>query len=145
MGNARAQPVWKSGAINGIENDMTLKDLLGATALAVLPMSALAQNAAEMPPCENCSDNITIVSWGGAYQAMRQEEPLRSPTQPRLASTSFADENSNEAVAKLRAQNEAGNVTWDVVDVLATDGILALRRGACCRCPANPHFSPEPS
>jgi len=33
------------------------------------------------------------------------------------------DESSDEAVAKLRAMNEAGNVTGDLVDVVAADAI----------------------
>jgi putative spermidine/putrescine transport system substrate-binding protein len=39
------------------------------------------------------------------------------------------DESSNEAVAKLRAMNEAGNVTWDVVDVVASDAIRLCDEG----------------
>ena len=33
------------------------------------------------------------------------------------------DESSAEAVAKLRAMNEAGNITWDLVDVEGADSI----------------------
>ena len=52
---------------------MKLIQLFGATALATMPAAALlAQDAAEVPPCENCSDTMTLVSWGGAYQAMRE-------------------------------------------------------------------------
>jgi putative spermidine/putrescine transport system substrate-binding protein len=39
------------------------------------------------------------------------------------------DESSNEAVAKLRAMHEAGNVTWDVVDVVAADAIRLCDEG----------------
>jgi putative spermidine/putrescine transport system substrate-binding protein len=39
------------------------------------------------------------------------------------------DESSAEAVAKLRAMNEAGNVTWDVVDVVASDAIRLCDEG----------------
>jgi putative spermidine/putrescine transport system substrate-binding protein len=38
------------------------------------------------------------------------------------------DESSAEAVAKLRAMNEAGNITWDLVDVVAADAHPPLRR-----------------
>ena len=39
------------------------------------------------------------------------------------------DESSYEAVAKLRAMNEAGNVTWDLVDVVASDAIRLCDEG----------------
>jgi putative spermidine/putrescine transport system substrate-binding protein len=39
------------------------------------------------------------------------------------------DESSNEAVAKLRAMNEAGNITWDLVDVVAADAIRLCDEG----------------
>jgi putative spermidine/putrescine transport system substrate-binding protein len=39
------------------------------------------------------------------------------------------DESAAEAVAKLRAMNEAGNVTWDVVDVVAADAIRLCDEG----------------
>jgi putative spermidine/putrescine transport system substrate-binding protein len=34
-----------------------------------------------------------------------------------------------EAVAKLRAMNEAGNITWDLVDVVASDAIRLCDEG----------------
>ena len=58
---------------------MKLKHLLGASALAALPMAAAtAQDAPELPPCENCADSMTIVSWGGAYQAIAAEGLCRA-------------------------------------------------------------------
>jgi putative spermidine/putrescine transport system substrate-binding protein len=39
------------------------------------------------------------------------------------------DESSAEAVAKLRAMNEAGNVTWDLVDAEAADAIRLCDEG----------------
>ncbi len=39
------------------------------------------------------------------------------------------DESSAEAVAKLRAMNEAGNITWDLVDVEAADAIRLCDEG----------------
>jgi putative spermidine/putrescine transport system substrate-binding protein len=39
------------------------------------------------------------------------------------------DDSANEAVAKLRAMNEAGNVTWDLVDAVAADAIRLCDEG----------------
>jgi putative spermidine/putrescine transport system substrate-binding protein len=66
------------------------------------------------------ADSMTVVSWGGAYQNSQQKaysEPYAADT----GTTFVWDESSNEAVAKLRAMFEAGNVTWDLVDVEGPD------------------------
>ena len=39
------------------------------------------------------------------------------------------DASSGEAVAKLRAMSEAGNITWDVVDVVAADALRLCDEG----------------
>jgi putative spermidine/putrescine transport system substrate-binding protein len=98
---------------------MNLKHLLAASALAALPLGGVALGQ-DLPPCENCADSMTVVSWGGAYQISQQ----KAYTEPyaALTGTTFTwDESSNEATAKLRAQFEAGNVTWDLVDAEAPD------------------------
>lgn len=93
--------------------------LLTASLFAALPLAAAA---ADLPPCDNCADTMTIVSWGGAYQDMQKKAYVDA----YVAATGVKvvwDESSSEAVAKLRAQSEAGNVTWDLIDLLAADGI----------------------
>ena len=123
---------------------MNLKCLLGASALAVLPITAVvAQDAAEMPPCEDCADSMTISSWGGAYQAM-QQKAYAEPYAAAAGVNIIWDESSAEAVAKLRAQNEAGNVTWDLVDVLATDGIRLCDEGLAADVPFDEWLAPAP-
>ena len=105
-------------------------------------VAAIAQDP-EVPPCENCADSITISSWGGAYQAMQLNayaEPYAEATGVNL----IWDESSAEAVAKLRAQNEAGNVTWDLVDVLATDGIRLCDEGLVEEVPFDEWLAPAP-
>lgn len=84
--------------------------------------------AQDLPECENCGDSMTIVSWGGAYsksQLKAYHEPYSAATGTEIVN----DESSAEAVAKLRAMNEAGNVTWDVVDVVAADAIRLCDEG----------------
>jgi len=111
--------------------------------LGMLPVVAAAQDAAGPPPCENCADTMTIVSWGGAYQAMQK----KAYVEPYVAATGVNivwDESSNEAVAKLRAQKEAGNVTWDVVDLLAADGIRLCGEGLVEEVPFNDWLAPAP-
>jgi putative spermidine/putrescine transport system substrate-binding protein len=123
---------------------MKITHLLGSAALALLPMTgaALAQDA-ELPPCEGCSDSMVIMSWGGAYQDMQ----LKAWVEPYVAATGTTvtwDESSAEAVAKLRAMSEAGNVTADVVDVLATDGIRLCDDGLVMEIPFDDWLAPAP-
>ncbi|GAB4259515.1 MAG: ABC transporter substrate-binding protein [Pararhodobacter sp.] len=69
------------------------------------------------------ANEMTIVSWGGAYQASQ----VNAYHNPYLAMneglTIITDESSADAVARLRAMSEANNVTWDLVDVEAADAL----------------------
>ena len=73
--------------------------------------------------------DLVVVSWGGAYTASQQ----KAYHEPYMAANSditiINDDSANEAVAKLRAMNEAGNVTWDLVDMVAADAILSCDEG----------------
>ena len=92
------------------------KTLMMATAMTSVAAGAMA------------ADEMTIVSWGGAYS----KSQLKAYHEPYSASTGVTiinDDSSAEAVAKLRAMNEAGNVTWDVVDVVAADAIRLCDEG----------------
>jgi putative spermidine/putrescine transport system substrate-binding protein len=122
---------------------MNLKHLLGATALAMLPIGGVAVAQEELPPCENCADRMTVVSWGGAYQHSQQ----KAYTEPyaALTGTTFTwDESSNEAVAKLRAQFEAGNVTWDLVDVVGADAMRLCDEGLAMEVDLDETLAPAP-
>jgi putative spermidine/putrescine transport system substrate-binding protein len=96
-----------------MENWMTLtRNLLATTCLSLAAGAVSAQDMA---------DSMTIVSWGGAYQ----NSQVKAYAEPYMAANPGVsitwDESSNEAVAKLRAQAEAGNITWDLVDVEGPD------------------------
>ncbi|OWU83497.1 spermidine/putrescine ABC transporter substrate-binding protein [Oceanicola sp. 22II-s10i] len=101
---------------------MKLTKTLLASAAAVTGIAGLAY-------AQDMSNEMTIVSWGGAYQNSQQ----KAYVEPYVANNSGVsvtwDESSNEAVAKLRAMNEAGNITWDLVDVVAADAIRLCDEG----------------
>jgi putative spermidine/putrescine transport system substrate-binding protein len=73
--------------------------------------------------------DMTIVSWGGAYSNSQNEAYHKPYMAANPDVTIINDESSAEAVAKLRAMNEAGNVTWDLVDVVASDAIRLCDEG----------------
>ena len=94
--------------------------ILASTALVALGGAASAQDMA---------NDMTLVSWGGAYQASQQKAYVEPYLEMHSEVSSTWDESSNEAVAKLRAMNEAGNITWDLVDVVASDAIRLCDEG----------------
>jgi putative spermidine/putrescine transport system substrate-binding protein len=89
----------------------------------------LAGAASAMMTSGAMAIDLTIVSWGGAY-SNSQNEAYHKPYMAANPDVKIInDESSAEAVAKLRAMNEAGNVTWDLVDVVASDAIRLCDEG----------------
>ncbi|NAZ35767.1 extracellular solute-binding protein [Rubellimicrobium sp. CFH 75288] len=123
---------------------MTIRHLLGTAALALAPAGlALAQDVPELPPCENCADSMVIMSWGGAYQ----NSQLKAYVEPYVAATGITvtwDESSNEAVAKLRAAQEAGNQPFDLVDVEGPDSQRACDEGLAIEIDHDEVLAPAP-
>jgi putative spermidine/putrescine transport system substrate-binding protein len=105
--------------------------LLAASALTAMAGAASAQE-------------LTFVSWGGAYQ----KSQLNAYVEPYIANNPGIsvvwDESSAEAVAKLRAMNEAGNITWDLVDVVAADAIRLCDEGLAMEIDPDEHLAPAP-
>ncbi|WP_413719405.1 extracellular solute-binding protein [Silicimonas sp. MF1-12-2] len=105
--------------------------LLAASALTAVAGAATAQE-------------MTFVSWGGAYQ----KSQLNAYVEPYIASNPGVsvvwDESSAEAVAKLRAMNEAGNITWDLVDVVAADAMRLCDEGLAMEIDPDEHLAPAP-
>lgn len=75
------------------------------------------------------ANEMTIVSWGGAYQASQQKAYIDPYLEMNPGLTVITDESSADAVTKLRAMAEAGNVTWDLVDAVASDAIRLCDEG----------------
>ncbi|TMM52531.1 extracellular solute-binding protein [Sulfitobacter sabulilitoris] len=96
------------------------KTILASTALTAVASMASAE--------AHMANEMTIVSWGGAY-SNSQQQAYHNPYMEMTGVEIINDESSAEAVAKLRAMNEAGNVTWDVVDVVASDAIRLCDEG----------------
>lgn len=73
------------------------------------------------------ADSITVVSWGGAYTKSQVEAYHK----PWIAKTGnqIKSEDYNGGIAEIKAQVEAGKVTWDIVDVELSDAIRACDEG----------------
>jgi putative spermidine/putrescine transport system substrate-binding protein len=100
---------------------MTLSRLSGLATAAAAAL-ALTVNAAS-------AQELVVVSWGGAYSASQQ----KAYHEPYMAKNSgvkiINDDSSAEGVSKLRAMAEVDNVTWDLVDVVASDAIRLCDEG----------------
>ena len=71
---------------------------------------------------------LNVVSWGGAYTASQ----LKAYHQPYMKANPGVTLNSVDysgGLAEVRAQSEAGNVTWDLVDVVVSDAIRGCDEG----------------
>jgi putative spermidine/putrescine transport system substrate-binding protein len=96
--------------------------------LSILSLGAVAA-AAPAVVAQEMADRMTIVSWGGAYQESQTKAYFEPYMEMHPDVEIITDESSNEAVAKLRAMNEAGNITWDLVDVTAADAMRLCDEG----------------
>jgi putative spermidine/putrescine transport system substrate-binding protein len=111
---------------------------------SILLMTGAALVAAPAAFAEDMADSMTLVSWGGAYQASQSKaysEPYKAMN-PGLEVV--WDESSAEAVAKLRAMSEAGNITWDLVDVVASDAIRLCDEGLAMEYDPDELLAPAP-
>jgi len=71
--------------------------------------------------------DLTVVSWGGAY-TKSQVEAYHKPWMAQ-SGHSIISEDYGGGIAEIKAQVDAGNVTWDVVDVELSDAIRACDEG----------------
>jgi putative spermidine/putrescine transport system substrate-binding protein len=99
------------------------KVLMGATALTVAAASAHAEGHGNM------AMEMTLVSWGGAYQASQDEAYVKPYLAMNPGLSVIWDSSANEGVAKLRAQDEANNITWDLLDTEGPDSLRLCDEG----------------
>lgn len=96
-----------------------MKKLLtaGLSAFAVAAVSTAA----------SAEGSITAVSWGGAYTKSQVEayhKPYTAKTGVTINSVDYSG-----GIAEVKAQVEAGNVTWDIVDVELSDAVRGCDEG----------------
>jgi len=73
------------------------------------------------------ADSITVVSWGGAY-TKSQIEAYHKPYTKKTGITINSEDYSG-GLAEVKAQVEAGNVTWDLIDLELSDVVLGCQEG----------------
>ena len=88
--------------------------------------------------------DLTIVSWGGAYTTSQQKAYHDPYMQANPDVTIVNDDSANEGLAKLRAQVETGNVTWDLVDMISAHAISACDEGLAEEVDPDTWLAPAP-
>ena len=111
---------------------MTIKKIVLGAGIIVFSAGAVA------------AQDMTIISWGGAYSASQQNAYHDPYMAANPGVNIINDESSAQAVAKLRAMAEAGNTTWDVVDVEAADAIRLCDEGLAMVIDADTQLAPAP-
>ena len=71
--------------------------------------------------------SLTVVSWGGAY-TKSQIEAYHKPYTKKTGVTINSEDYSG-GLAEVKAQVEAGNVTWDLIDLELSDVVLGCQEG----------------
>lgn len=100
---------------------MKIRKLISAPIMAVLfAAGGIAVTHAQ---------ELVVVSWGGAYSASQQKAYWNPYMAENPSITIINDDSASEGVAKLRAQAEVGNVTWSLLDAIASDTITLCDEG----------------
>jgi len=97
---------------------------LGLSGLLMASVAVVALSSAKPAAAE---DQLTITSWGGAYQESQREAYMK-PFQ-KDTGTKITEEEYNGEIAKIRAMVEAKSVTWDVVDIDTQTALAACAEG----------------
>ena len=71
---------------------------------------------------------LVVVSWGGAYSDSQREAYIK-PYEAMNSGIDIIEEVYNGGLAQIRAQVEAGNVTWDLVDLELADAVRGCDEG----------------
>ena len=85
---------------------------------------------------------VTVVSWGGAYTES-QKLGYGDPTAKKLGiPVNWVDYTGG--LSEIKAQKEAGKITWDIIDVYAKDTIIGCDEGIFVEFDFDKDFSPAP-
>jgi len=97
-----------------------MKNLFTTSALAVAGLALLGAS-------QTSAADLTVVSWGGAY-TKSQVEAYHKPYTKKTG-LNILSENYSGGLAEIKAQVEAKNVTWDLVDMEMSDIVRGCDEG----------------
>jgi len=95
----------------------------------IFKQTLLAAVASTVVVGAQAETTMVIVSWGGAYTKSQQRAYHQPYMDANPGITIVNDDSASEGASKLRAQVEAGNVTWDLLDAEAPNAITLCDEG----------------
>ncbi|MDA2987169.1 MAG: extracellular solute-binding protein, partial [Actinomycetota bacterium] len=96
-----------------------------------------APSPSSVPASPGSSGDFVIGAWGGSYNDATKEA-YTDPYSEQTGSTFKFDDAAGTQVAKLQAQQRAGDITWDLIDsVAAADAYLMNAAGLLEPLPAD--------
>lgn len=95
------------------------------TRLPRLPFVALL--AAGLVSCSARAEQLTVVSWGGSYEAAQRQAYLEPFA--RAAGVELVVERYDGGLIELRREVASGHSRWDVIDLLEEDARAACDQG----------------
>ena len=97
---------------------LTRRDMmsLGATTFGLVSLSSIS-TLLDSRAAMAADATINLVSWGGAYQ-MSQIKGYQEPYTKKTGIKFNNIEKAGNGPALITAQEQSGNITWDIVDIL---------------------------
>ncbi len=95
----------------------------------IVKQTLLAAVASTVVVAAQAETTLVIVSWGGAYTKSQQRAYHDPYMKANPGIKIVNDDSASEGASKLRAMTEAGNVTWDLLDAEAPNGIALCDEG----------------
>jgi len=93
-------------------------------------------------PPSQFTKGVTVASWGGAYTES-QKLGYGNPTAKKLGiPINWVDYSGG--LSEIKAQKEAGKITWDIIDVYAKDTIIGCDEGIFHEFDFDKDFPPAP-
>ncbi len=99
-----------------------MNNMLKPTLIAAAVTCGLFATAAQ------AEKTMTVVSWGGAY-SKSQVRAYHEPWAEKSGTKFLHEDKSGTGLAGIRSQVKANNVTWDLVDILEGDAMVACDEG----------------
>jgi putative spermidine/putrescine transport system substrate-binding protein len=123
---------------------VTRRDLLalGATTAGLVSLSALG-TLAESRMAVAATGTLNLTSWGGAYQ-MSQINAYEKPYTEATGIVFNNIEKSANGPALVTAQEQSGNISWDIVDMLQSPGFRLFDQGLLQEIDFDKDLAPAP-
>ena len=118
--------------------EQDVKSMAAILATAGLAASALAAGHAA------AAGELALVSRGGAHLESQKKAYVEPYIQASRGSGIVWNESPDDIVAALRAMNAAGNVTWDLVDVVASEALRLCDEGLAMKIDHDELLAPAP-